>query len=122
MASPSYAETLLGGIDQNLKRALRVMLEYVLANLRFGRPSATKRDGNFQLYRISGKTPAVAGQEFSIPHNLGVPPYLAIPVLDLQKPGSRMIRLGVTRAADSQRVYLSSPNGDQEEFILLIEG
>lgn len=121
MAQASYAESLLGGIDRDLRRALRAVLDYVLANLRIGRPIVGKREGNLQLYAIEGTTASVANEEFSIEHSLNTPPYLALQVLSLQSEGSRMVRLTVTRVADSRRVYLSSPDTDAP-VTLLIEG
>ena len=121
MAQAQYVESLLGGIDRNTRRALRAVFDYVLSNLRVGRPTVGRREGNLQLYAIEGTTASVADTEFSIAHGLNTPPYLAFQVLSLQSEGSRMVRLRVTRVADSQRVYLSSPDTDAP-VTLLIEG
>lgn len=123
MATPAYVETLMGALNADIRRVFRVVFTYLLANLRFGRPDATtgKRSENFQLYPVEGTTPSVANTEFSIAHRLGVAPYLALPVLPLQTQGAKMVRLEVSRVADTNRVYLKSPDTDAT-FTLLIEG
>lgn len=121
MANSGYTESLMGGLDRNVRRTLRAVFDYVLANLRFGRPVVNERADNFQMYTIEGTTHSVANTEFSIEHRLGTPPYLALQVLDLQAEGSQMVRLTVERAADSRRVYLSSPDTNAP-ITLLIEG
>lgn len=121
MANAAFVESQMGGLDRNFRRVFRSIFDYVLSNLRFGRTVPGERAENFQLYTVEGTTPSVADTEFSIPHHLGTPPYLAIQVLDLQGVGSRMVRLKVTRVADTQRVYLSSPDTDAP-VTLLIEG
>lgn len=121
MANAAFVESLMGGLDRGVRRSLRAVFDYILGNLRFGRPVLNERAENFQLYTITGTTPAVADQPFSIEHALGVAPYLAIQVLDLQGEGSKMVKLNVERAADSRRVYLSSPD-TSAPITLLIEG
>jgi hypothetical protein len=122
MANAAYVESLMGDMDRSLRRALRAVFDYILGNLRFGRPAAgSERCENFQLYPIEGTTPAVANEEFTIEHSLNVAPYMAIQVLDLQGEGSAMVRLRVERLADTKRVYLSSPDTNAP-IRLLIEG
>ena len=108
MALPGYVETLLGGMEAGLRRSLRLIFDYVLANLTFGPPDTNTRARNFQCYFYTTTTPAVAGTEFTIAHGLGTTPYLLIPVLSLQTVGMQVVPLTVTRAPDATRVYLSS--------------
>ena len=108
MALPGYVETLLGGMEAGLRRSLRLIFDYVLANLTFGPPDDQTRARNFQCYYYTTTTPAVAETEFTIAHGLGTTPYLLLPVLNLQTVGAKVVPLTVTRAPDATRVYLSS--------------
>lgn len=120
MAKAAYLKTLFGGVDSSLRRSLDQAWEYVLGNLRFGRPIAGDRAENIQAYYQEGTTPSVANTEFSILHGLERAPYLIVPVLPLVE-GAQLVRLTVTRAPDTMRVYLSSPDTDAPVTIL-IEG
>lgn len=108
MATSSYVASLLGGVEQGLKRALTFAFEYVLRNLRFGRADDQSASENFQGYFYSATTHATANTEFSVAHSLGQTPYLVIPVLPLDAVGAKIVPLTVTRAADDVRIYLSS--------------
>lgn len=121
MASPAYVEALLGGVEAGLKRTLKGVFDYVLANLRFGPPTHQARSENWQAYYLTATTPAVAGQEFSIAHGLGRAPYLLMPVVALQDVGSQLVPLTVTRAPDASRVYLSSTTVNAP-MAVLVEG
>lgn len=120
MANPEYVASQLGGVESGLKRALIDVFRYVLGNLRIGRPTHQARSENVQAYFLTGRTAAVAGEEFSIAHGLGTAPYLAIPVLDLQSVNAEIVPLGVPRAADGSRIYLSSSVEDAP-FTILVE-
>lgn len=112
MAVIGGVEALVGGLDSLIKKALIAVFDYVLKNLRFGRPGHQEKTENFQASYVEGTTHSTADTEFSILHGRETAPYLAIPVLDLQAVGSRMPVLEVTRAADANRIYLSSPEED----------
>ncbi len=120
MAVSTYVESLLGGLDRDTKRALKTVFEYVLRNLRFGRPDHQVPSENFQAYFVEGRTAAVANEEFTIVHGLAQAPYLAVPVLDLQAVGASSVPLEVTRAADGVRIYLKSATVDAP-ITLLVE-
>lgn len=109
MANPSYIESLAGSLEAPLRRTLKLMFDYVLSSLRIGRAEDQTRSENFQMFAYKVTTPATANQEFSIPHGLGKTPYLLIPVLALDVAGSKIVELQVSKAADSERVYLKSP-------------
>jgi hypothetical protein len=121
MAQPSYIEALLGGLDAGVKRALKLVFEYVLTNLRFGRPEERQRAENIQAYYYSATTAATANQEFAIAHALGRAPYLVLPVLSLQDVGAKLVPLTVTKAADESHVYLSS-SVTNAPITVLVEG
>jgi len=110
MASPAYIESLLrGSVPDGERSAFKNAFDYILSNLRFGRPVNQERCENMQVYFLIGKTSAIADTEFSLVHNLAVPPYLAIPVLPLQSVNVTLPQLTVTRPADGNRVYFKSP-------------
>jgi len=108
MANPAYIESLTGGLEPPLKLAFKRCFDYVLRNLRLGPVVHQTRTENLQAYYLTGTTPAVAGQEFSIAHGLARVPYVLIPVLALDAIGQEIVPLRVTRAADESRIYLSS--------------
>jgi len=108
MATVGYVESLTGPLESPVRVALKRIFDYVLRNLRFGPVAHQTRTENFQAYYLTGTTPATAGQEFSIAHGLGRVPYLVLPVLALDAVNSAIVPLTVTRAADVNRIYLSS--------------
>ena len=108
MATTPYVESMLGGLDAGLRKALSQIFTYVLGNLRFGRPEHQERAENLQAYFYEATTPSVAGTEFSIAHGLQRAPYLLIPVLPLDTVGAKTVPLEVSKAADDQRLYLKS--------------
>jgi hypothetical protein len=109
MARTSYITALLAGMPTDQKKALKGAFDYVLDNLRLGRPEHKQRAENGQQYYFEAITAPVADQEFTIPHGLAAAPYILIPVLALDAPGSELVPLAVTREADAERIYLSSP-------------
>ena len=121
MASPGAIQTYVGGLDSTLRKVLINVFDYVLPNLRWGRPAHQQRAENLQAYYLEATTPGVADTEFSIAHGLASAPYLLIPVLHLQDVGAKLVPLTVTRAADTSRVYLSSSVTNAPVFIL-VEG
>lgn len=122
MADPGYVNSLLNTLETSAKRTLTAAFTYVLGNLTFGpMDDARRKATNFLLYRYDATTSSVVNQEFSIAHGLGRAPVNIIPVVRAQEIGSRLVRLEVTRAADAQRVYLSSPDTNAA-FTVLLEG
>lgn len=119
MATPEYVIAQLGVIQPDLKRVFGDVFRYVLANLRLGRIAHQTRAENVQAYFLTGTTPSVADTEFSIEHGLGTAPYTLLPVLDLQTVGSQLVPLTVTRAADGNRIYLSSSATDAPIAVLI---
>ena len=112
MARPEYVKSLLGGVEPSLKAVLSSIIEYILGNLRTGPLSlTTRRAENFQWYYYEATT-AAADVEFTVEHGLQRVPFTLIPHLNLQTPGAKLIRLTVTRAPDTRRIYLSSPDAD----------
>jgi hypothetical protein len=120
MATPGYIQALVGGLPADIKAALQKIGEYILGNLKLGHPEHQTRATNLQAYWVTGRTHVTPGAEFSIVHGLEQPPYLAVPVIDLQAVGSATVALQVTRAADANRIYLTSSVSDAP-IALLIE-
>lgn len=84
----------------------------VQTKLLAGRPimgsNQNARGANLRWFPLTATTPATPDEEFSIVHNIGTVPYNLIPCLPLDGVGGMLVDLTVTRAADLQRVYLSS--------------
>jgi hypothetical protein len=112
VARSSYIKALLAGLPDDHKRALNGAFEYVLDNFRWGRAEHAERCENGQQYYYEAVTASVANGEFQIIHGLAAPPYLLVPVLPLDVEGAELVPLQVTRPADAERIYLSSPTTD----------
>lgn len=108
MANIGYVESQLGTLPPNQKGPIKAAFEYVLDNISFGVVEHQTRATNFQAYWYTSTTAATANQEFSIAHGLGRTPSFAIPVLPLDQVNSQTPVLKVSRAADNNRLYLSS--------------
>ncbi len=123
MADLGLMRQKLNGLPPELRPIMGEILTDILTNLRFGHPTGESRDPalNFGAGFFAGTTAAVANTEFSIAHNFGRTPYLAIPVLPLDQIGSEIVPLRVTKAADNRRVYLSS-SVEGAAVTLFIEG
>lgn len=131
MASPGNVEAILSSVqDVNLQRSLKNLFRYILRNMAFGRATGNSGQSavsvNAPSENLSGgffsaTTPAVANQEFAVPHNVGRAPYLLIPVAPLDQVGAAIVRLTVSRAADASNVYLKSPDTAQPVYFY-IEG
>ena len=119
MATSSYVESLMGGLDRDLRAAFKRVFEYVLNNLRFGPPAHQVRAENLQAYYLTSTTPGTANEEFSILHGLGRVPYVMIPVVPTEQVGAASVTLQITRVADASRVYLRSPSTGAQVWLLV---
>jgi len=120
MADASYIKSLFGSTPDAVKQAAEAAFTYLLGNLRLGPFTQSKRATNFQWYWLSGTTHADANTEFSVAHGLGRTPYIVLPVLPLDQVNARTVSLQVTRAADANRIYLSSAS-TSAAIALLVE-
>jgi hypothetical protein len=121
MAVPGFVDSLLGGVEANLKRVLTEAFRYALPNNRFGPVENQTKSESFQAYYLVSTT-ASDTSEFSIVHGIGRIPYLAVPVLPLASSGVVLPVLRVTRPADGQRVYLKCDAGSTSAlFAILVE-
>lgn len=107
MAALGGLEALLGGLDDNTKRALTEVLRALVPNLRGGPVDHQVKLENFQRYYVNSTTAASTG-EFSVVHGMGRAPYALRQVLPLDVIGAQLVPLTVSRAADAVRVYLKS--------------
>lgn len=129
MASFGNIDAMLSGVsDVGMQRILKGVFQYLLSNLRFGRATGSTSQSaastavpaeNLNGGYFTATTPAVANREFTIPHNFGHAPYLLIPVVPLDQVGAAIVRLTVSRVADSSNVYLKSPETSQPIFVYL---
>lgn len=110
MSSLGGLEALLGGLDDNTKRALTEVLRALVPNLRGGPVDHQVKLENFQRYYVNSTTASSSNTEFSVVHGMGRAPYAMRAVLPLDAVGSRLVPLTVSRAADAVRVYLTSPS------------
>lgn len=118
---PGYVESLLGGLQQDVKRVLTESFRYVLPNGKFGPVAHQQKSENFQAYYVTSTTATSTG-EFSIVHGLGRVPYFFLVVGDLSAIGSGVPVLRVSRAADGQRVYFKAEAGSTNmPFSVLLE-
>ena len=107
MSQPGVVETLLGGLDSGVRRALVEVFRYLVPNHRLGPIDHGRKLENFRGYYLQSTTPASTG-EFSIVHGMGEAPYLIVPVLPVDVAGAKLVPLEVSRAADRMRIYLKS--------------
>ena len=121
MADLGHLKMLVGSLDAKTKQSLYQVLDHLVTDIAIGRIEDQGRSQNLRGHFHLATTPATADEEFSIAHGLGVAPYTLIPVLPVDLAGARIPRLEVSRAADSQRVYLKSPEVSTT-FYALIEG
>ena len=105
MASKGYLDQVLNPLPPDIRRPVATAFQYEHDNWRLGDGA---RASNAQWYKFSAITSSNANGEFTIAHKQGQTPSKLIPVLDLNAIGSQLVRLAVTRAPDSDRVYLSS--------------
>jgi hypothetical protein len=111
----------LAGLENGMRTVLGAIFEYVLKDIRFGRAEDGSPSKNFGGGFFQGVTPGVANTEFNIVHTFGRKPYLLVPVLPLDAVNAKVVRLQVSRAADSSRIYLKSPDTDAT-FRVYVEG
>lgn len=123
MADEGYVRSKLRGISNaGDKQILTDIFVYLMQNLRLGVPEHQQRATNLQAYWMQS-TSASDTSEFSIAHGLPNTPHYAIPVLELDRPGAKVVPMEVSRAADSRRIYLKVPAGSTgAPFTLLVEG
>jgi hypothetical protein len=114
MASIGNIEALLGGLEEKTKRVMLEVVRAFLPNLRAGPVEHQAKLENFQRYYVNSTTNSTANDEFTVLHGMGRAPYACRQVLALDQIGAKEVRLEVTRAADTVRVYLKSPEASAQ--------
>ena len=122
MATSSYAKTLLGGVQAELKRALGEVLDYLLNNtLAYGpidKDVTLTKTTNFSGRYVKFTTSTTAGVESNAAHGMGRVPNMCFQVCLPTLVNSAFIGdLTVTRAADDQRVYFTSTSVGVTTFL-----
>lgn len=111
MADVGYLRRVAKSVpDEATRKALLAYAESLAVELDFGAPDHQQKARNFQMYFVEGTTSTTVDQEFSIVHGLKRNPVLVFQALNPQTVNTQAVRLKVTRAADSNRLYLSSPD------------
>lgn len=100
---------IIGSLPADSKRVMTELINAAFPNLRGGPIEHQRKLENFQRYYVNSTTNSTANDEFTVVHGMGRAPFACRQVLPLDQIGSKEVRLEVTRAADSVRVYLRSP-------------
>lgn len=117
MSQKGIIDLNVNALPQDIRYPIRQSLYEIMDNFRIGSGSKSE---NGQLYRFDSTTPGTANQEFTISHGLGTAPSQLIPVLSLNEVGAMLPTLSVSRAADSQFIYLKS-SSTGVAFTVLVE-
>ena len=117
MADKGYVTSQLNALPVEQRTPLQNSFFYLMDGWKVG---TDRRAINAQWYRFTSTTSSVANTEFSFTHGLGSVPSQLFPVLDLSQVNAQLVPLQVSRAADTQRVYLKS-SSTSAVFTVLVE-
>ncbi len=118
MAVKGYIDQQLNALPADLRYPLQQAFHYLMDNWKLGTGS---RAENAQLYRVTATSHATANTEFAVSHGIGSTPTQLLQVLDLSVVNSQIVPLQVSRAADAERIYLTS-SSTGAVMVLLVEG
>ncbi len=113
MANASYIISQFGGLKAEERAAHARVWEHAIGRnggITMGVVEHQARSENLSGHFFEATTPSTANTEFSIDHGLGTTPRMALSVLPLNVVNAQTVNLTVTRVADAQRLYLSSPS------------
>ena len=99
MANQGFIDSLLSAFQGGEKRSLSKAFEEVTKFTRVGVPDKNTKSANLAGNFYESTTSTTAGQEIAIPHQLGVAPYLLIPVLPLTSSGFELVPLKTTTSS-----------------------
>jgi hypothetical protein len=119
LASKGYVESILNSLPDGVKKPVTLAFRHVLDNLSIGGVDDMQRAVNFRWYRFDAVTSSVANTEFTIHHGQGMTPLQLWPMIPLNATNVQVVRLRNTRAADAQRIYLSSPDTSASISVLV---
>lgn len=108
MADFGYITREVASLPKELRPSFLRIFQAILRDLRLGHPADATAATNFGGAFYEFTTPATPGDTFTIAHQFGRAPYLAIPVLPLDTVNATLVPLTVQRAADEKRIYLTS--------------
>jgi hypothetical protein len=108
MANQGFIASLLSAFTGGERRSLTKAFEEVTKFTRFGVADKDTKSANLAGNFYEATTSTTSGNEIAIPHQLGIAPYLMIPVLPLTSSGFELVPLKTTQPADDQNIYLAS--------------
>jgi hypothetical protein len=123
VADLGFLEAEIKTLPEALRPPMLRIVRAIVKDIRFGHPTGDERDPLLNLGGafLHGTTPTTPGEEFTIAHSFGRTPYLALMAMRLSDVGSSIVPLTVSRAADANRIYLTSTIGDAP-ITLVVEG
>lgn len=121
MADLGYVQREINTLPREQRPTFQRIFQAILKDMRLGHPADATASTNFGAAFYEGTTPATPGDVFTIRHQFGRAPYLLLPVLPLDVEGAQLVPMTVQRAADENRVYLTSSVASAP-FIVLLEG
>ena len=120
MASVNYVTSLLGSLDDSVKKSVKAAFEYALKFLSWGPVEDMETAVNLSGSYYQFTTSSIAAQEFSIEHKLGTIPYMAIQVMPLNVANAQFVAMSLsTRVADTKRIYFTSNSTSATGFLYI---
>ena len=121
MAQSSYLKTFFGGFPADMKSAMHRAAEYLLDHsLEFGAVDTTKAQSQSRNMRgvyVQVTTSTTANQEVAVAHGLGREPGVCWQVGAPKVVNSQWVNLTFSRAADANRVYVTSASTNATTFL-----
>jgi hypothetical protein len=105
--------------DEDARRALQRVFTHMIQDIRYGEPQHHTKALNFGAYYQVGTAPN-STNEFSIQHGMTTTPRFALPMLNLNQQGAKVVPLETARVADGKRIYLKTAAGFENAAILLL--
>lgn len=108
MADSGIVTNYWAGTNNAVRKAAQAAFTYILKNLKIGPAEDQGIAGNMGGVWYQVTTSSVANREFSLAHQQNQTPTMVMPGMPLNVVGASVVPLEVSRAADDQRVYLTS--------------
>ncbi len=119
MASFGLIQSALNGLPANLRSALTTAFSELANRLSLAPTEDAMKSPNCSAWRFDTTTAATVNGEFIIAHGRGVAPKALIPILPLTATSYQVVPLTQSRAADAERIYLSSPTVNARVSVLV---
>lgn len=107
MANKGVLDVYINALPQEIRKPLQQAFYHVVDTWKLGDGA---RALNAQWYATEFTTSSTAGTEFSVAHGMENTPGRFVPVMRLNEVGNTLAGLTVSRAADAQYVYFTSPS------------